>query len=152
MQLGEHEQVRRAEQVVHLGVLSEDRPQPPNRFGINPPRHGYGRHREAGPARRYGVRQQRLRGALASAELHEHVLGRLLAWYQWPEAQLLGGHAVQQHEQSLVKPAGSLLAPLPFAHHAGVHAHADGEPLPGEGGERVGDFLQRQIAAQPMLS
>jgi hypothetical protein len=139
--------MRRSQQVIDLGVLGEDRPQPPNRFGIHPPRRGYRRHREAGPARRCGVGQQRLRDAFAGAEVQEHVLGRPVAGPSRPEAQLVGRHAVEQHEESLVEPAGSLLAPLPLADHAGVHADVGGESFPGERNERLGDLLQCQVAA-----
>jgi hypothetical protein len=147
VQLGEREQMSGPQQVIDVGVLGEDRPQPPNRFGINPPRHGYSRRREAGPARCRRIGQQRVRGAFASAELQEYVLGRPVAGPSGPEAQLLGRHAVQQHEEALVEPAGSLLAPLPFAHHAGVDTDVDGESIPGECNERLGDLLQRQVEA-----
>jgi hypothetical protein len=143
---GEGEQVRRSQQVVDLGVLGEDRPQPPNRFWIDPPRRGDGRYREAGFARRCGDGQPRSHGAFAS-ELHEHVFGRVVARPSGPKAQLFGGHSVEQHEEALVEPAGSFLAPLPFADHSGVDADADGESLPGECDERLGDLLQCQVEA-----
>src|SRR4029453_19620858 len=88
VQLGEREQVSGPQQVVDVGVLGEDRPKPPNRFGINPPRHGYGMRRGAGTARGRRIGQQRGGGAFACAELQEYVLCRSVAGPSGPEAQL----------------------------------------------------------------